>query len=166
MHKLLQIQRLLYKTVGDLLMEQLAQFADHHNSIFQDISEFTALNSNQSPDGIICSFIGPYLGRRHDAGILRESNFYTQLEQHCRFPNGQNFVLYGDPVYPIRELLISPFRNRLLTEDQQDFNTRMSFVRQAVEWGFGKIVSEVALLDYKKIKNCYYKTLKKCILLL
>ncbi|KAF2889449.1 hypothetical protein ILUMI_16724, partial [Ignelater luminosus] len=67
---------------------------------------------------------GAYPGRRHDAGIFRESDLYAQLERHCAFPN-KKIVLYGDP------------RNRNLTDEQHAFNFRMSTVR-----GFGKITSE------------------------
>ncbi|KAJ8916944.1 hypothetical protein NQ315_013416, partial [Exocentrus adspersus] len=92
------------------------------------------------PDGIIyyCSLMGPYEGRRHDVGIFRDSNLYTQLEQNCRFPNNENFVLYGDPAYA--KTYCSTTR----------INTRMNTVRQAVEWEFRKIVSEFAFLDFKK----------------
>lgn len=81
------------------------------------------------------------------AGILRESRLYEKLEQL----NGDNhqFVLYGDPAYPLRQLLMRPYGGARLTK-QQDFNIAMSSVRQSVEWGFGKIISEFAFLDFKK----------------
>lgn len=99
------------------------------------------------PDGIVASLIGPFPGRRHDAGILRDSNLYTQLEECARFDNDEKYVLYGDPAYPVMELLLCPYSGRRLTDEQQLFNTSMSSVRQAVEWGFGKIISEFAFLD-------------------
>lgn len=102
------------------------------------------------PDGIIVSLLGPYVGRRHDAGILRESNLYAQL-QHCAvFNEEEKYALYGDPAYPIRELLLYPYPGRRLILVQQNFNTNMSAVRQAVEWGFGKILAEFAFLDFRK----------------
>lgn len=102
------------------------------------------------PDGIIVSLFGAYPGRRHDAGILRESNLYAQLQECCTFNDGTYFVLYGDPAYGVQQLLLSPYRNRILTPHQQQFNARMSSVRQAVEWGFGKTISLFAFLDFKK----------------
>jgi hypothetical protein len=102
------------------------------------------------PDGIIASLMGPYPGRRHDAGIFRESNLYNQLEQRARFGENEKYVLYGDPAYPIQELLLCPFPGRRLAIEQQNFNTRMSSMRQAVEWAFGKIISDFAFLDFKK----------------
>jgi hypothetical protein len=94
--------------------------------------------------------MGPYPGRRHDAGIFRESNLYNQLEQRARFGENEKYVLYGDPAYPIQELLLCLFPGRRLITEQQNFNTRMSSMRQAVEWGFGKIISDIAFLDFKK----------------
>lgn len=49
------------------------------------------------PDGIIASMIGPFQGSRHDAGMLRESNLYQQLEEKVKFDNDTKFVIYGDP---------------------------------------------------------------------
>lgn len=57
--------------------------------------------------------------------------------------------MYGDCAYPLLELLLRPY-TRVLTPEQAIFNLRMSSVRQAVEWGFGKIVTQFAFLDFKK----------------
>lgn len=62
----------------------------------------------------------------------------------------RNFAIYGDPAYPLRPLLMRPYCGARLTEQQQRFNEEMSTVRQAVEWGFGKVISLFAFLDYKK----------------
>lgn len=102
------------------------------------------------PDGIISSLKGAYNGRRHDAGILRESHVYEQLEDIGVFPN-RNFVIYGDQAYPIMELILCPYPDRLdLPDYQRHFNHSMSVLRQAVEWGFQKVVTQFAFLDFKK----------------
>lgn len=82
-------------------------------------------------------------------GIFRESPLYPQLERCASYPDA-NFVLYGDAAYPILELLLRPYTSRVLTPEQEIFNIRMSSVRQAVEWGFGKTIIEFAFLDFKK----------------
>lgn len=82
--------------------------------------------------------------------MLRESGLYEQLENHTRFPDGSHYIIYGDQAYGIRELLLCPFPGRGLNEEQQHYNTSMSVVRQAVEWSFGKIISQFAFLDFKK----------------
>lgn len=102
------------------------------------------------PDGIVASLLGPFHGNRHDAGILRESNLYEQLETKTKFSDNNKFVLYGDPAYPIRELLLCPFSSRNISNPQAEFNKAMSSLRQGVEWIFGKIATEFAFLDFKK----------------
>lgn len=79
-------------------------------------------------------------------GIFRDSGLYQKLEQ---LTNGRQFVLYGDPAYPLLPLLFRPYSSGALTAQQQMFNKNMSSVRQCVEWGFGKVVSEFAFLDFK-----------------
>ncbi|KAM7291994.1 uncharacterized protein ISCGN_025280 [Ixodes scapularis] len=98
-------------------------------------------------NGIICELDGPYRGRRHDAGMLQRSCLYEKLQ---RLVQGRSYVLYGDPAYPIKALIIKPYGVSGATAPQQLFNSRMSTVRQAVEWGFGKIVAEFAFVDFKK----------------
>lgn len=92
-----------------------------------------------------------FVGRRHDAGILRESNLYQELEEKVVF-NDTRYVLYGDQAYGVRELLLSPYPGRPqdLPVYQQEFNNSMKILRVAVEWGFQKIVSEFAFVDLKK----------------
>ncbi|KAJ8930621.1 hypothetical protein NQ314_016536 [Rhamnusium bicolor] len=87
-----------------------------------------------SPDGIILNIQGSYPGRRHDAV----------------FQNGSRFVLFGDQAYGIRELLLCPYPGRGVNEAQRTFNASMSVVRQAVEWGFQKVLAQFAFTDFKK----------------
>nr|CAI5830787.1 unnamed protein product [Callosobruchus analis] len=102
-----------------------------------------------TPDGLTISCMGPFEGRRHDAGILRESGLYGQLEDTTVFPDA-HFVIYGDQAYGIRELILCPFPGLNLNPAQEMFNNSMSAVREAVEWIFGKVVAEFAFVDFKK----------------
>lgn len=98
-------------------------------------------------NGIICDLDGPYRKRRHDAGMLRGSLLFQRLR---RLVQGHSYVLYGDPAYPMGPLLLKPYATTGATAAQLHFNKEMSTVRQAVEWGFGKIVAEFAFVDLKK----------------
>ncbi|XP_077553432.1 uncharacterized protein LOC144168291 [Haemaphysalis longicornis] len=98
-------------------------------------------------NGIICQLDGPYKGRRHDAGILKESRLYENLEKVAQ---GQRLVIYGDPAYPLKPLLMKPYGGASLQPHEARFNRRMSTVRQAVEWGFGKVAGEFAFVDFPK----------------
>lgn len=116
------------------------------------------------PDGIIVSIKGAYPGHRHDAGMLRDSGLYEELEEHTVFPNRQ-FTVYGDQGYSLRELLITPYSQLQIAgnPERQQFNNVMSSLRVAVEWGFGKVLQEFAFLDLKKKnRKCYYKKWVQC----
>ena len=65
-------------------------------------------------------------------------------------PFGQPMCIYGDPAYPLRLHLQTPFRNAVLTPDMQAFNDSMSAVRVSVEWLFGDIVNYFKFVDFKK----------------
>lgn len=61
-------------------------------------------------------------------------------------------MIYGDQAYGIMELLLSPYHGRPedLPPHQQEFNRAMKVLRVAVEWGFQKIVTEFAFVDFRK----------------
>jgi nuclease HARBI1 len=103
-----------------------------------------------SPDGIIVHLSGPWIGRRHDARMLRESNLLDILAEHANGTNGEPMQIYGDPAYGIHQYILSPFRGVNLSAEQREFNKLMSSVRECVEWQFGKIIQEFAFLDFKK----------------
>ena len=96
---------------------------------------------------MIAHLYGPIQGRRHDAFMLQESGILRQLEES---PKYQAFCLYGDPAYPHRPQLQVGFRGAALNADQTAYNKAMSKRRQCVEWGFAKIITYWAFLDYRK----------------
>lgn len=102
-----------------------------------------------APNGLIANLYGPIEGRRHDCALLAASGLLEKLHQNSYSPTGQMLCIYGDPAYPLRPQLMSPFRGRL-TPDQAAFNKSMSTVRVSVEWIFGDIVNYFAFLDFKK----------------
>lgn len=98
-----------------------------------------------SPCGLMAHLFGPVEGCRHDSFMLGESKLLDSLSQG----DLQNYCLYGDPAYPIRAQLLAPYRGDV-ANDQNVFNKEMSRVRQSVEWGFGKVTTNFAFLDFKK----------------
>ncbi|XP_065312485.1 uncharacterized protein [Dermacentor albipictus] len=121
---------------------------------FSGHKRFHALKyqSIMCPNGIICQLDGSYPGSKHDAGNFGISNVYSKLE---RLVQGRNFCIYGDPAYPLRPLLLKPYGGVSITPEQCAFNKAMSSVRQAVEWGFGKIAGLFAFVDFKKNQKLY-----------
>lgn len=104
-------------------------------------------------NGIISHLYWPLEGWRHDAGMLRESGLLRNLAEHCQKSDGRSYCLYGDPAYSLSLYFLSPFKGARLVGGQQEWNRRMSRVRQAVEWGFGNVVTKWAFVDFKKIWN-------------
>ena len=92
---------------------------------------------------------GPLEGRRHDAFMLSTSGLTLKLRSINR-PNGEPYVLYGDPAYGLVRNIVSPFRGHGLSLRENEFNRAMSSVRVSVEWTFGKLVQYFAYLDFKK----------------
>ena len=89
-------------------------------------------------------------GKRHDAGMLAESNLLNHLQMFANTPAGNPFCLYGDTAYPLRMHLQTPFRNPALTPQMMDFNRSMSSVRESVEWLFNDISTYFRFIDFKK----------------
>ncbi|KXJ13659.1 hypothetical protein AC249_AIPGENE27169 [Exaiptasia diaphana] len=84
--------------------------------------------------GLTRNILAPYRGqvRRHDAFMLGESGITNKL---IRFQqqNGEPDVIYGDPAYRLTRNILAPYRGAHLTNDQAQFNSRMSKVRSSVE---------------------------------
>ncbi|KAM7291539.1 uncharacterized protein ISCGN_028112 [Ixodes scapularis] len=78
--------------------------------------------------------------------MLQKNQLSNKLLQ---LVDGHSYVLYGEPAYRLRPLLLKPYGSKE-TPTQVEFNKAMSTVRQAVEWGFGKVVSEFAFVNLKK----------------
>lgn len=72
-------------------------------------------------------------GRKHDAAMLAESGLYNSLQAQAVPTTGQPMCIYGDPAYPLRIHLQAPYRQRVLTLQQQAYNSSMSAVRSSVE---------------------------------
>lgn len=108
-----------------------------------------------APNGIICHLFGPMEGRRHDAFMLAASGLLPKLRQTMNKPNGDPYVIYGDPAYPVRSHIIAPFRGAHLTFAEQSFNKDMSAVRTSVEWGYGNIIRLFAFRFLKEFEGSF-----------
>ena len=74
----------------------------------------------------------------------------NQLQQYS-FPTAGNVLcIYGDPAYPLRPHLQSPFKGSHLTPLQNDWNKSVSAARASAEWVFGDIINYFKFLDFKK----------------
>ncbi len=99
------------------------------------------------PNGIVCHSYGPFPGRRHDALLYGVSGVDAQLSQ-IRSRNGEQLAIYGDQAYPLHPWLLTPYPCDNLSVQQQHFNTSMSPLRTAVEWGFAKLTMYFAFVNF------------------
>ncbi|CAG2198528.1 unnamed protein product [Mytilus edulis] len=71
-------------------------------------------------------------GSTHDARVLRNSSLYNLGENSNKI--AQDMYLLADSAYPLREWIITPFRdNGRLNQGQRRFNRALSSARQIVE---------------------------------
>ena len=101
------------------------------------------------PNGLIACLHGPYAGHKHDSTILAESNLLPQLRAAMQAA-GVHYHLYGDPAYPLNDVLLTGFRGAQLTPQQELCNKQMSSVRESVEWGFGCVEMHWGYCRYPK----------------
>ena len=112
------------------------------------------------PDGIIAQMKGPWIGSRNDCGMLNESQLIDILSAH--FNDGDvPIVLYGDPIYSFTSHIWSGFKGARLTEGEEQFNKTLSLVRESVEWGFGKVITYFAWLDFAKNQKMFLQPVAK-----
>ena len=81
--------------------------------------------------------------------MLRMSGLLDLLEAHCNTAAREPLCIYGDPAYPLRRHLQSPYRDGNLSDEQRAFNSSMSSVRVSVEWVFGDITRYLAFVNFK-----------------
>ena len=81
--------------------------------------------------------------------MLAESGLLDKLEPLAH-PNGQPYIVYGDPAYGVTQNILSPFRGQQLAHHKKEFTKTMSSLRVSVEWSFGKIIQQFAFLDFRK----------------
>lgn len=106
-----------------------------------------------TPDGIIVDLAGPYSGRRHDATMLYQSNFLHRMDEKLD-PFDSHYFIYGDPGYPIRRRLMSPYRGAAHLDPKfGEFNKAMARVRQPVEWGFCKVTALWESLSFSRLQR-------------
>lgn len=77
-----------------------------------------------SPNGLIANLYGPCEGKRHDSGMLAESELLRKLQNHSFNLQGEPLCIYGDPAYPLRVHLQSCFRGAQLTPEQELWNKK------------------------------------------
>ena len=82
-----------------------------------------------------------------DSGLLRD------MEQHAFSTLHEPMCMYGDPAYPHRVHLQSPFREAVLSDDMKLLNASMSACRISVEYKFLVSKETVVLRRWERSKQ-------------
>jgi hypothetical protein len=102
------------------------------------------------PNGIIGHLYGPMEGRRNDNFLLTESGLLDRLAMFAHQPDvdedtpieDQYFQTFGDPAYGEGPHIMSPFSGAgERTEEEKEWNAKMSAVRIEVEHGIGIVAN-------------------------
>ncbi|KAL3185585.1 hypothetical protein MRX96_028856 [Rhipicephalus microplus] len=102
-------------------------------------------------NGTICQLDGPFRGRRHDAGILKDTRLYENIVKVAR---GNKYVIYRDPTYPLKPLLLKPHGGARLQPYQAHFNKCMSTNLKVTRQRVGSIYKVATLLA--NCRTCQY----------
>ena len=80
-------------------------------------------------------------GSCSDAGIFKDSEFYTALEEGAAalpppepLPDSDHL---GDDAFALRDWIMKPYATRNMTKPERLFNYRLSRARKTVEYSFG-----------------------------
>ena len=74
----------------------------------------------------------------------------TQKLTQFRQPNGQPYVIYGDPGCSLTQNIKTPFCGAHITYQQNNSNKSMIKVHVSVEWTLGKITQYFTYVDFKR----------------
>ncbi|CAN8016844.1 unnamed protein product [Ixodes persulcatus] len=109
-------------------------------------------------------FCGPP-GKTHDAKVYKLSFIKDELPEICC---AGKYHILGDAAYPVREHLITPFRDYgKLTQAQRDFNFKLSQTRVKIENAFGVMKArfrQLLLLEFWRVKKATKFMLACCVL--
>lgn len=93
-----------------------------------------------TPDGLLSSLMGPFVGKRSDHGMMRSSNLENDLQNlNDGCPVEERLFLYGDPAYQGCWGIMGAYKSSVghpITSIQKRFNVRMSRLRIEVEHAF------------------------------
>lgn len=128
-----QKQRLLY-----------SGYKRKHGQLYQGVA---------TPDGLVVSMIGPYLGLYHDLTMYRMSQLGDAIRPIVATAAGGPLQLYGDAAYQSEDLIMSPYIAPIEGSPQMEYNKLMSEFRVRIENAFGKITQLWSYLDHERAQR-------------
>jgi hypothetical protein len=104
-----------------------------------------------TPDGLIVSCMGPWIGTKNDLNMLAESKIQEILAPLVR-QHGRTLMLYSDLIYKGQELVMCGYVSAS-TPERQRYNQFMSGLRVHVETAFGKVTQLFSGTDVKRVQR-------------
>jgi hypothetical protein len=105
------------------------------------------IQSVMAPNGMILDYFGPVAGRRHDSYMLRKSTLNARMGA-VQDRHATQYVIYGDAAYGGGHSHV--IRGGTGAVSAEDVTQKLNGARICVEWGFSKVVSLFAFMDFKK----------------
>ncbi|KAH7970587.1 hypothetical protein HPB49_011451 [Dermacentor silvarum] len=103
--------------------------------------------------------------KMHDAKTYRNSRLAARLPQICA---SGNYHILGDAAYPLRQYLLTPYRDYgKLTSQQKSFNARFSATRVRIENAFGDLkarLRQLLHLDFFVVDKINVFVISCCVL--
>ena len=63
------------------------------------------------PNGLIANLFGPIESSHHDSYVLLQSRLVARMQARgLRDRDGRPFAIYGDPAYPLRDVLMVGYK--------------------------------------------------------
>ena len=104
-----------------------------------------------TPDGLIVSCMGPFIGSKNDLNMLDETGLQATLEPMVRQP-GRTLMLYGDLIYKGQSLVLRGYE-RATSPEHLAYNKFMSGQRVSIETGFGRVMQLFTGTDLKRMQR-------------
>ncbi|KAM7303821.1 protein ALP1-like [Ixodes scapularis] len=109
-------------------------------------------------------FLG-HTGKTHDVQAFRRSFVLDDLPQICE---GDKYHILGDAAYPLREYLLTQFRNYgKLVPDEVNYNLKLSQTRVRIENAFGLLKGrfrQLLYLEFWSVNKATQFILACCVL--
>ena len=104
-----------------------------------------------TPDGLLVSCAGPWLGSKNDLNMLHESEIEAAIQPLVQH-QGRTLMLYGDLIYKGQELIMCGYTAPSNAQEKA-YNKFMSSLRVHVEKAFGKVTQLFAGTDLKRTQR-------------
>ena len=104
-----------------------------------------------TPDGLIVSCMGPFVGSKNDLNMLDETELERTLEPLVKQP-GRTLLLYGDLIYKGHPLVMSGFQ-AASNVGEIEYNKFMSGLRVYIETAFGQVTKLWSGNDLKRVQK-------------